>query len=99
MSGKSRKGRAKRLAQSKKKKGRLVSTAAVQPKATAAEPVAPSRVATPAPTVPTPAPTVLTPAPKPAAPGYSLVTAELRRIGILAGIVLVILVVLALVLS
>ena len=93
MPGKSRRGRGKRL--SKKKKGRLASptVAAQQPAATQTyEPVVPSKVAAPAASVPTSRPT-------PAAVRYPFIATELRRIGILAGIMLVVLVVLALVLS
>ena len=93
MSGKSRRSRGKHSFQSRKKKGRLASSTitAQQPAITKAhEPVAPSKVAAPAASMPTskPAPTVVR---------YPFIATELRRIGILAGIVLVILVVIALV--
>ena len=93
MPGKSRRGRGKRL--SKKKKGRLASAtmAAQRPAATQTyEPVAPSKGAAPAASVPTSRPT-------PAVVRYPFIATELRRIGILAGIMLIILVVLVLVLS
>jgi len=93
MSGKSRRGRFKRSSQSRKKKGRLASPAiaAQQPVATQThEPVAPSKAATTAASKPTPVPA-------PAAIRYPFITTELRRIGILAGIMLVVLIVLSLV--
>jgi hypothetical protein len=95
MSGKSRRSRAKRSYQGKKKKVRLSSAnVAAQPPAAAqaTESVMPPRVAAPPARVPTPAP-------KPAEFRYPFITTELRRIGILAGIMLVVLVVLAVVLS
>ena len=95
MPGKSRRGHSKQLSQSKKKKSRVSpSTIAVQKSAVASTPgpVAASKVAAPA-------TSASTPIRKPIAIRYPFVTVELRRIGILAGIMLVILVVLALVLS
>ncbi len=94
MPGKSRRGRAKRPSQSRKKRGLGSSTRAVQqPVATQTyEPVAPSQVAAPSASVPTSMPT-------PSAAHHPFVATELRRIGILAGIMLITLVVLALILS
>jgi hypothetical protein len=92
MSGKSRRGRFKRSSQGKKRKYRLsAATMAAQQPAVTREPVESSKAAAPSASVPTSTPT-------PAAVRYPLVTTELRRIGILAGIMLVILVVLALIL-
>jgi hypothetical protein len=86
MPGKSRRGRGKHSARSKKRQG--ASTIAAQQRVAADKP--------PAPAVPTPSkPTPIT---APTGARYPYVVAELRRIGILAGIMLVILVVLALVL-
>ena len=93
MSGKSRRGRGKHSFQSRKKKGRLASSAITARQPAAAQtykPVVSSEVAAPAASVPTPMPT-------PAAVRYPFIATELRRIGILAGIMLVVLVVLALV--
>ncbi len=89
MPGKSRHGKRKRSFQSKKGKGRRSSPSIVtqqQPVPQTYKPVAPS---------------VSAPAPMPAqtATQYPHTLTELRRIGILAGIMLAILVVLALVLS
>ena len=91
---KSRRGRAKRSSQSRKKRGLGSSTMAVQQPVAAQtyEPVAPSQVAAPPASVPTSVPT-------PAAAHHPFVATELRRIGILAGIMLITLVVLALILS
>jgi len=93
MSGKSRHSRRKRFSQNKKRKGRQSSPGAVVPQQAGIqtdEPAAPAQVAAPSASAPVPAPT---------AAQYPYILAELRRIGILAGIVLVILIVLALVLS
>ncbi len=94
MPGKSRRSRVKHSSQSRKKRGLGSPTTAVrQPAATQTyEPVAPSQIAAPSASVPTSMPT-------PAAAQHPFVATELRRIGILAGIMLVILVVLAVVLS
>ena len=94
MSGKSRHGRAKQLSQSKKRK-KTGDSAAIVRRQTVAQidkPILESRVS---------ASPVITQTPEVAqtAARYHTVPAEMRRIGILAGIVLVILVVLALVLS
>ena len=95
MPGKSRRRRGKFSVQSKRKKGRPSRpTVAVQQQAVtqAHEPVPPSNVpASPA--------SVPTPAVKPAAVHYPFIATELRTIGILAAIMLIILAVLALVLS
>ena len=94
MPGKSRKSRAKRSFQSKKRKGLGPShIAAQQPAATPApEPVVSSKAAAPA-------ATVSAPVTKPAAIRYPFIATELRRIGILAGIMLVVLIVLVVVLA
>ena len=95
MPGKSRHGRRKRVFQGKKKKGRRSPPGVVvqrQADTQIDKPVAPPKVVAPSASAPTPTP-VLT------AVGYPYILTELRRIGILAGIMLVILVVLALVLS
>jgi len=95
MPGKSRRGGGKRSFQSKKKKGRRSPASVVSQRQAGIQidkPVAPPKVAVPAVSEPTPMPV-------PAPVRYPYVLTELRRIGILAGIILVILVVLALVLS
>ena len=95
MSGKSRHGRGKHSFQSKKGKGkRSPSTVVAQRQAVAQtyEPAAPPKVTTSPVSVPTSKPTL-------AAIRYPYIVTELRNIGILAGIILVILVVLALVLA
>ena len=95
MPGKSRHKKGKHLPQSKKKKSRqrfLATVAQQQAVAQTYEPV--SR-----PAVSAPSASVLTPMAKLAAVRYPHIGAELRTIGILAGIMLIILVILALVLS
>ena len=95
MPSKSRHGRKKRSFQGKKKKGRRSPSGVVaqrQADIQIDKPVAPPRVVTPSASAPTPTP-VLT------AVRCPYILTELRRIGILAGILLAILVVLALVLS
>ena len=90
---KSRHAKGKRSFQSKRKKGRhYSSTIAAQQQAVAQtrEPVAPPKLSTPPVSVPKAAL---------ATARYPYIVAELRRIGILAGIILAILIVLALVLS
>ena len=85
MSGKSRRDRRKHSLQSKKRKSRRSPPATVtqqQPISQTYKPVAPS-VSTP------------TPMPTQTATRYPYILTELRRIGILAGIILAILVVLA----
>jgi hypothetical protein len=92
MPGKSRR---RHVSRSKKGKGRLGSSAiSVQPQAVAQtyEPVVSSGVAAPSARASTPTPT-LTPI------RYPYIVTELRTIGIVAGIMLVILVVLALIFS
>jgi hypothetical protein len=94
MSGSSQHGKGKHTPQSKKGKAKQRAAAmASQPRVVSQipEPAAPPGVATPAVKVPA--------AVSRSAQRYSYVTAELRRIGILAGIIITILVVLALVLS
>jgi len=93
MPGKSRHGRKKHLPQGKKRQGRQSSPGAVAPQQVgiqADKPAAPAQVVAPSASMPVAAPM---------AARYPYILAELRRIGILAGIVLVILIVLALVLS
>jgi len=95
MPGKSRHVRGKRSPQSKKRKSRqrfLATVAQQQVVAQTYEPV--SR-----PGVPVPSASVPTPIAKLAAVRYPHISTELRTIGILAGIMLIILAVLALVLS
>jgi len=95
MPSKSRYRRGKHPPRSKRKKGKQRFSAAVIQQQAVTEtpkPVAPPKVVAPSASAPTPMP-VLT------AVRYPYILTELRRIGILAGIMLVILVVLALVLS
>ena len=95
MPSKSQHGRRKRFLQGKKKKGRRGPPGIVPQQQAAIQidkPVAPPGVVAPSASAPTPMP-VLTPV------RYAYILTELRRTGILAGIMLVILVVLALVLS
>jgi len=89
MSGKSRHGRGKRSFQSKKRKSRQSLPPIVTQQQSVSQTYKPV------------APSVRVPAPMatPTTAEYSHTLVELRRIGILAGIMLVILVVLALVLS
>jgi len=94
MPGKSRHGKRKHSSQGKKKKGRRGPPGIVAQQQAATQidkPVAPPGVVAPSASAPTPMP-VLT------AVRHPYILAELRRIGILAGILLAILVVLALVL-
>ena len=95
MPGKSRSRKGKYSVQGKKGKGRTVHpTPSTQQPAVAQthEPVSSREV----PVAPASVPTQLV---KPAAISYPYIAAELRTIGILAGIILIVLVVLALVLS
>jgi hypothetical protein len=92
---KSRRGRGKHLPRGKRRKGRKAFSAPVaQPSAVTQgyEPTSQAEVAVPRAKATTPRATV-------AAARHPNIAAELRRIGILAGIILVILVVLALILS
>ena len=95
MPDKSRRERVKYSAQGKKKKGRpsRPTTLAQQPA------VAQTHEPASSPKVPVAPASVPTPMAKPAAVHYPYIAAELRTIGILAGIMLIVLVVLALVLS
>ena len=93
MPGKSRRGKGKHSAQSKK--GRLIRPAAV----TQPPEVAQSKELVSAPGIPAPSARVPTPVTKPTAVHYPYIAAELRTISILAGVMMVVLVVLALVLS
>ena len=95
MPSKSRHGKGKHLSRSKKGKGKQRFSATVtqqQPVTKTPKPVAPPKVVTPSASAPTPT-SVLTPVRHP------YILTELRRIGILAGVMLAILVVLVLVLS
>ena len=95
MPSKSRHGRRKHSFQGKKKKGRRSPPGVVAQRQVVTEthkPVAPPKVAAPSASAPAQMPTLT-------AVRYPYILTELRRIGILAGIVLAILVVLALVLS
>ena len=95
MPEKSRYGKGKRPPLSKRRREKQRSTTTVAPQQLASQP--------PKSAVPHSAPVPSTSVPAPAAKSgtvqYSYITAELRRIGILAGIIVVILIVLALVLS
>jgi hypothetical protein len=87
MSGKSRRHR-RHLSRSKRRKGgKVFSAPVVQPSAVAQKPEPASRAGAPV-------PSAKAPTPKPTVAQYPNVAAELRRIGILAGIILIILVVL-----
>ena len=94
MSGKSHHGKGKHSSQSRKSKAKQRSAAMAVQQVVARAPEATVAPAT------TPAPPVSAPAPplKTGAIRYPYITAELRRIGILAGVMVVILVVLAFVL-
>jgi len=95
MPGKSRRSKGKHSVRGKRKRsgrGSLAISARQMPVSQAYEPVSKPEVSAPSPTVPTPTTTVAT-------IRYPYITTELWRIGILAGIILVILVVLYLVLS
>jgi len=95
MPGKSRHRKGKHLPQRKKRKSgrRFLATVAQQPA------VAQTREPVPRPVVSAPSVSVPTPMAKLAAVRYPHVATELRTIGILAGIILIILAILALVLS
>ena len=95
MTGKSRRGRGKYSAQSKKRKGRPARSAV--PARPPAVPQAGESVASPG--VPVPSPSAPTPIAKLATVRHPYIATELRTIGILGGIMLVVLVVLAFVLS
>jgi len=95
MPGKSRRSKRKHSFQGKRKRsghGSLAISARQMPVSQDYEPVSKPEVSAPSPAVPTPTTAVAT-------LRYPYITSELRRIGILTGIILVILVVLALVLS
>ncbi len=95
MPSKSQHSRRKRSFQGKKKKGRRSPPGVVAQRQAVAEtrkPAAPPRVAAPSASAPTPMPGLT-------AVRHPYILTELRRIGILAGIMLVILVVLVLVLA
>ena len=87
MPGKSHRGRGRSSTRSKRRKCAVTRVAQSQVAAEAHEPAAPR--------VPLPG----TPSPRPTGVRYPYIATELRRIGVLAGIMLAILVVLALVLS
>lgn len=92
MPGKSRRGRSKRSSQTKKGKGSLARAAQQQPISQTREPVSRPDVAAPSTSVSTPIAAL-------SATRNPHIITELRTIGILAGVILTILVVLALVLS
>ena len=95
MSGKSRRRRGKYSSQSKKKKDRASHPIILAQQSAVTqthEPVSVPKVFAPSASVPTPVA-------KPATIWYPYIATELRTIGILAGIMLIVLVVLALVLS
>ncbi len=92
MPGKSRRSRGKRLSQSKKSKGTLARAAQQQPISQTRKPVSHPGVSAPSASVPTPIATL-------SAARNPYIITELRAIGILAGVILTILVVLSLVLS
>ncbi|MFC1981048.1 hypothetical protein ACFLVN_02240 [Chloroflexota bacterium] len=95
MPGKSRHSRGKSHPQSKKGKAKQRSAGGVIPQQAAAQVSKPAAsLSVSATSVSAPTPTAI-----PGAARYPYITAELRRIGILAGIVLIILIVLALILS
>ena len=94
MPDKSRHGKRKHPSQSKKRRERERHAAIVQQPVTAQAP----KPAAPA-DMPAPSARVPTSARVPSATQYPYITAELKRIGILSGITVVILIVLALVLS
>jgi hypothetical protein len=95
MPGKSRRGRGRHLPRGKRRKGRKAFSAPVAQSSAvgqAYEPAPGADMLVPSAKAPTPKPTVT-------AAQHPNVAAELRRIGILAGIIVVILVVLALIFS
>jgi len=88
MPGKSRRRKGKHSFQSKKKKGR-----ASRPTILAQQPaVAPTGEPVPSPSVSVPSPSVPAQMAKPAAVWHPYITTELRTIGILAGIMLIVLI-------
>ena len=94
MPGKARRGRGKYSSRSKKRKGKQASAVTVAQQKVAApvhEPAVPTEFSSPAASVPTPTA-------KSISVRYPYIVTELRNIGILAGIMVVILVVIALVL-
>ena len=102
MSGKSQHAKGKHLSRSKRRKGsRRLDLEERRSLAIAAQgqPIDQADKPAPRPRVSAPSASVSTPVAKPSAVWHPYVTIELRRIGILAGIMLAILVVLALVLS
>jgi hypothetical protein len=90
MPGKSRRRRGRHLPRSKRRKGVLAPVAQPSAVTQSYETTAQAEVAVPRAEVPTPRATVAQP---------PNIAAELRRIGIMAGIILVVLVVLALIFS
>ena len=94
MPGKSGRRRGRHPSRAKKRKGRRGSSAIVAQQ----QAVAPAREPAALPKVPSPAVSEPTPTVQPTLARYPYIGTELRRIGILAGIMVVILVVLALVL-
>ena len=94
MSGKSKHGKGKHLHRSKKNKAKYRHGAMAVPQPVAADSSIPAAT-----TTAHPAPSAPAPPEKPVAVRHPYITTELRRIAILAGIILVILIVLAQVLS
>ena len=92
MAGKSRRGRGRYVPRSKRKKGQGAPVPSTQPAVAAPQ-------AEPSPRADAPVPSAKAPTPKAAVAAHTDVATELRRIGIIAGIMLVILVVLALIIS
>jgi len=95
MPGKSRRGRGKYSPQSRKRKHRPSHPAMIAQQPTVAQ----TREPVSAPVVSVPSVSVPTPVVKSAVNEYPYIATELRIIGILAGVMLIVLVVLALVLS
>ncbi len=97
MIGKSQHGKRKHSFRDKKKRSQQYTSVATSQHSVAAQPIGPAAAPRPtAPAVSVPAPTTKT---KTTIARYPYIVAELRRFGILAGIALVVLIVLALVLS
>jgi len=98
MPGKSGRGQGKQLSRSKRKKGRqgfATTPAPPQVVAPSYKPDAFQKVPSPAVSEPAPAVSATVPKASPTLVRYPLITAELKRIGILAVIMVVILVILA----
>ena len=98
MTGKSRRRKSKYSAQSKKRKGTPARPVASAQQPTATREYEPAEPAA-SPELPVPVANIPTPTVKPGVVRYPYIATELRTIGILAGIMLIILIVLALILS